>query len=182
MTSRLTLRLRQVAPLEPTHRAVRVTVPCSRVLVIDPDPALARWMALNLELHRLQVHSSPDLQSLPASSLRAYDLLLMAAGSQSGPANRPGQDACQQLRQLRKADARLPVLVMHASADTADRTVALESGADAVMPKPLSSREFRARVRNLMQRAHEQRRRLAVAGPLARDDPSDPASPPGLDP
>ncbi len=65
----------------------------------------------------------------------------------------PGIDGLEVLRRLRAADSPLPVLMLTARSEEADRVVGLELGADDYLTKPFSMRELLARVRALLRRA-----------------------------
>jgi len=68
----------------------------------------------------------------------------------------PGMDGLEVCRQLRRQDrfASIPVLMLTARSEEADRVVGLEIGADDYVTKPFSMRELIARVRALLRR-HE---------------------------
>ena len=64
----------------------------------------------------------------------------------------PGMDGFDVLRNLRKV-SQVPVLMLTALGDEADRIVGLELGADDYLPKTFSSRELLARLRAVTRRA-----------------------------
>ena len=64
----------------------------------------------------------------------------------------PGMDGFDVLRELRKTSI-VPVLMLTAMGDEADRIVGLELGADDYLPKTFSSRELLARLRAVTRRA-----------------------------
>ena len=64
----------------------------------------------------------------------------------------PGLDGLEVLRRLRQSSA-VPVLMLTARGEEADRVIGLELGADDYLPKPFSMRELVARVRALLRRA-----------------------------
>src|SRR5713226_6538913 len=63
----------------------------------------------------------------------------------------PGADGLELCRWIR-ARSDLPVIMLTARGEEADRIVGLELGADDYVTKPFSPRELAARVRNLMRR------------------------------
>src|SRR6187200_386205 len=65
----------------------------------------------------------------------------------------PGIDGLSVLRKLRDAGHRIPVIMLTARGDEADRVVGLELGADDYVAKPFSSRELLARLRAVLRRA-----------------------------
>lgn len=64
----------------------------------------------------------------------------------------PGMDGLEVLRRLRQT-SNVPVIMLTARGDEADRIVGLELGADDYLPKPFSPRELLARIRALVRRA-----------------------------
>src|SRR6185295_5910233 len=67
----------------------------------------------------------------------------------------PGLNGLEVCRQLRRNDsfARIPILIISAKGEEADRVVGLELGADDYVTKPFSMREVVARVRALLRRS-----------------------------
>ena len=91
----------------------------------------------------------PPMEAWHIPSIRKYlpDLLildLMLPGMD-------GLEVCRQIRQSNKYMA-LPVLMLTARGEEADRVVGLELGADDYVTKPFSLRELIARVRALLRR------------------------------
>ena len=60
-----------------------------------------------------------------------------------------GLEVCRRIRQTRQ----VPVIMLTARGDEADRVVGLELGADDYVPKPFSPRELLARLRAVLRRA-----------------------------
>lgn len=82
----------------------------------------------------------------------------------------PGMDGISVLRELRKKSD-VPVLMLTALGEEADRIVGLEIGADDYLPKTFSTRELLARLRAVMRRSKvrkivEDEPTEWVAGPL----------------
>src|SRR5678810_257284 len=65
----------------------------------------------------------------------------------------PGLDGLAVLRKLREAGHRIPVIMLTARGDEADRVVGLELGAADYVAKPFSPRELLARLRAVLRRA-----------------------------
>ena len=117
-----------------------------RILVVDDDRKLAGLirdylgpMGYDVELR----HTGPDgLEEALANRYEAVILDVMM----------PGMDGFAVLRELRKTSD-VPVLMLTALGDEADRIVGLELGADDYLPKTFSSRELLARLRAVTRRA-----------------------------
>ncbi len=65
----------------------------------------------------------------------------------------PGEDGFALARRLREKSGRGGIIMVTAAADTVDRVVGLESGADDYIAKPFEPRELLARVKSLLRRA-----------------------------
>ncbi len=117
-----------------------------RLLVVDDDRKLAGLIRDYLTPMGYQVelrHNGPDgLAEALASPYQAVILDVMM----------PGMDGFAVLRELRKK-SEVPVLMLTALGDEADRIVGLEIGADDYLPKTFSSRELLARVRAVIRRS-----------------------------
>src|ERR1051325_9369387 len=118
----------------------------TRVLIIDDDKKLCRLVRDYLEPMGYEVaaaHTGPDgVERATADSWRAVILDVML----------PGLDGFEVLKQIRhKSD--VPVLMLTARGDEADRIVGLEIGADDYLPKTFSTRELLARLRAVTRRA-----------------------------
>lgn len=134
-----------------------------RLLIVDDDRKLAALirdyltpMGYEVELR----HNGPDgLAEALASPYAAVILDVMM----------PGMDGFAVLRELRKTSD-VPVLMLTALGDEADRIVGLEIGADDYLPKTFSSRELLARLRAVTRRSRVRadggQPAELVAGPL----------------
>ena len=117
-----------------------------RVLLIDDDARLAELLVGYLEPQGIAlVHAGggqAGLAALPAG----FDVVLLDVMM-------PGMDGLAVLRKLREAGHRVPVIMLTARGDEADRVVGLELGADDYVGKPFSPRELLARIRAVLRRA-----------------------------
>jgi DNA-binding response OmpR family regulator len=76
----------------------------------------------------------------------------------------PGEDGFALARWLREKSGRVGIIMVTAAADTVDRVVGLETGADDYIAKPFEPRELLARVKSVLRRAAG----TQVAGPRVR--------------
>ncbi len=117
-----------------------------RVLVIDDDRKLCRLITDYLEplgYAVRAVHTGTEGAALAVEEdWHAVILDLML----------PGMNGFEALKQIRKTSD-VPVLMLTARGDEADRIVGLEIGADDYLPKTFSSRELLARLRAVTRRA-----------------------------
>jgi two-component system response regulator CpxR len=116
-----------------------------RLLIVDDDRRLAGLMRDYLAPMGYDIemrHNGPDgLAEALAGSYQAVILDVMM----------PGMDGISVLRELRK-QSDVPVLMLTALGEEADRIVGLEIGADDYLPKTFSSRELLARLRAVTRR------------------------------
>ncbi|MCC6649482.1 MAG: response regulator transcription factor [Polyangiaceae bacterium] len=130
-----------------------------RILLIDDDPRLVELIASYLVGHGFEVTHAPDgARGLALLGRDVFDAVLLDVMM-------PGEDGVTVLRKIRK-DSRIPVLMLTAKGDEADRIVGLELGADDYLPKPFSPRELLARLRAVLRRASPdaEGERVVVAG------------------
>jgi DNA-binding response OmpR family regulator len=117
-----------------------------RILVIDDDKKLCRLIADYLTPMGYDVsvvHTGPDgVERATSDSWSAVILDLML----------PGMDGFEVLKQIRKT-SEVPVLMLTARGEEADRIVGLEIGADDYLPKTFSPRELLARLRAVTRRS-----------------------------
>lgn len=116
------------------------------LLVIDDDKKLCRLIADYLSpmgYTVFAVHTGPEgVEAAGSKEWHAIILDLML----------PGMDGFEVLKQIRKTND-VPVLMLTARGDEADRIVGLEIGADDYLPKTFSTRELLARLRAVTRRA-----------------------------
>jgi DNA-binding response OmpR family regulator len=117
-----------------------------RLLLIDDDRKLCRLIASYLEplgYEVAAVYTGPEgVERATAEPWQAIILDLML----------PGMDGFEVLKQIRKTSD-VPILMLTARGDEADRIVGLEIGADDYLPKTFSTRELLARLRAVMRRS-----------------------------
>jgi two-component system OmpR family response regulator len=115
-------------------------------LLVEDDERLARFTAEFLEQHEIVVSRVGDGDAaLRTARARTFDVVILDLMLP----RRGGLDVCRELR----ATSAVPILVVTARSEEADRIVGLELGADDYLVKPFSPRELLARVRALVRRA-----------------------------
>jgi DNA-binding response OmpR family regulator len=117
----------------------------TRVLVIDDDRKLCRLIRDYLEPMGYEVsaaHSGTD--GVERAVGEAWDAVILDLML-------PGLDGFEALKAIRRASD-VPVLMLTARGEEADRIVGLEMGADDYLPKTFSTRELLARLRAVMRR------------------------------
>jgi two-component system alkaline phosphatase synthesis response regulator PhoP len=116
------------------------------VLVVDDELKITRLVRDYLEQAGFVVATASDGRgALAAVRQIKPDLVVLDLGL-------PGVDGLDVIRSLRTT-SNVPVVVLTARADEADRIVGLEMGADDYVVKPFSPKELVARVRAVLRRA-----------------------------
>jgi len=137
----------------------------TRLLIIDDDKKLCRLIGDYLQplgYHVETVHTGPEgVEKATGEKWHAVLLDVML----------PGMDGFEVLKRIR-AKSTVPILMLTARGEEADRIVGLEIGADDYLPKTFSTRELLARLRAVMRRSqatsesHTEIEPEAVVGPL----------------
>ena len=119
------------------------------VLIVEDEPGIAEMLRYNLESAGLEAGLAVDGdEALVSIAERLPDLVLldwMLPGTS-------GIEVCRQLRRKRET-RNVPVIMLTARGEEADRVRGLDSGADDYVTKPFSPTELVARVRAVMRRA-----------------------------
>lgn len=117
-----------------------------RILVVDDEPRMIRFIRMNLELEGWEVAEASDgQQALNQIRDRLPDLVILDVMM-------PELDGFETLRLLREISA-VPVIMLTAKGEEDDRVRGLELGADDYVTKPFSPRELVSRVRAVLRRA-----------------------------
>ena len=118
-----------------------------KVLIADDDRAIRQSLATALEINGYQVTACVDVVS-PLAAYRESrpDVLVLDVMM-------PGVDGLGVCQVLRAEGDQIPILMLTARVETADRVAGLDAGADDYVPKPYDIDEVLARLRALMRRA-----------------------------
>ncbi|MFI9162264.1 response regulator transcription factor [Kitasatospora aureofaciens] len=137
-----------------------------RILVIDDDPTVAEVVAgyLTRAGHRVDRAADGD-RGLALARAHRPDLLVLDLML-------PGIDGLEILRRLRASEdgAGLPVVMLTAKGDEADRILGLELGADDYVTKPFSPRELVLRVQSVLRRSRAAAPAAPAGGPVVSGD------------
>ncbi len=121
----------------------------ARILIVDDEPALITLLRYNLEREGFQVSEAADGEEAllrareDKPDLIVLDWMLPLVS---------GIEVCRRLRRLPDSRA-VPVVMLTARGEEADKVRGLEGGADDYVTKPFSPTELIARVRALLRRA-----------------------------
>jgi len=125
------------------------------VLVVDDEPEILRLVRDYLARSGFAVTTAADGDAaLREFRQRRPDLVILDLGL-------PGMDGLDVARLMRR-DHEVPIIMLTARTEEADRVAGLELGADDYVSKPFSPRELVARVRAVLRRAEAARSMDAV--------------------
>ncbi len=117
-----------------------------RVLVVDDDPTVSEVVVSYLERAGHIVELAADgMSALAVADARPPDLVVLDLML-------PGLDGLEVCRRLR-SHSDVPVVMLTALGDEADRVLGLEVGADDYVTKPFSPRELVLRVNSVLRRS-----------------------------
>lgn len=119
-----------------------------RILIVEDEPSIAELIAINLthagyEVERaMQTDIAQGILKDRLPSLIILDWML------------PGKSGVQFAKELRANERTrgLPILMLTAKSEEADKVMGLDSGADDYVTKPFSPKELIARVKALLRR------------------------------
>ena len=119
-----------------------------RVLVVEDEPNIRELVCLHLRHEGYTCETAADGQAgLAKAQAEAWDLMVLDLML-------PGLDGLSLCRAVRngRLNADVPILMLTAKREEADKVVGLESGADDYLTKPFGVRELVARARALLRR------------------------------
>ena len=134
------------------------------ILVVEDEPAILELLKVNLVDAGYEVREAGDAETAKALLKEALpDLVLLDWML-------PGQSGLAFAKQLR-ADPRtkeLPVIMVTARTDEADRVAGLEAWVDDYVTKPFSPRELKARIKAVLRRRAPEAAQEPLCGGGAR--------------
>jgi DNA-binding response OmpR family regulator len=131
------------------------TEPALTALLVEDDARLAALTREYLEGHGVTVEVAGDGRTGLAEALgRRWDVVLLDLMLPE----KDGLTVCREIRE--RSD--VPILMLTARGEEADRVMGLELGADDYLPKPFAPRELLARIRAVVRRAR------GLAGPRVK--------------
>lgn len=120
------------------------TVVAARVLVIDDEPQIRRFLDISLRAQGYRVESADKGETgLAALAAHGADIVILDVGLP----DRDGHDVLRELRQW----SQVPVIMLTVRSGEAEKVRALDGGANDYVTKPFGVQELMARVRNLLR-------------------------------
>jgi heavy metal response regulator len=117
-----------------------------RILLVEDEEKVSRFIVRGLTAESFAVDTAPDGRSgLELATTYNYDLIVLDLML-------PGLNGTEVLRRIRRADHRVPILMLTARDAVADKVEHLEAGADDYLTKPFAFAELMARIKALLRR------------------------------
>ena len=130
---------------------IMTTMETKKILVVDDEPDLVELVSYNLKKEGFKVSSTASgedaLDKLRKGDYNLLILDLMLPGIQ-------GVELCRMIRSNPRTEA-IPIIMLTAKGELADKIRGLETGADDYMTKPFSPKELVARVKAVFRRMGE---------------------------
>lgn len=138
-----------------------------KILVVDDERVLVKGIKFNLESEGYQVEVGYDgEQAVELARSGAFDLIILDLMMPKID----GLQACMRIREF----SNVPVIMLTARSEDADKIIGFECGADDYITKPFNILELKARIKALLRRAKGPARpgrnpALLTAGDLSLD-------------
>ena len=117
-----------------------------KILVVDDEKLLVKGIKFNLENEGYAVDACYDGEAAVAMARQEdYALIILDLMMPK----KDGLEACQEIRSF----STVPIIMLTARSEDADKLMGFESGADDYVTKPFNILELKARVRALLRRA-----------------------------
>lgn len=119
-----------------------------RILIIEDNAEIRNLLKVGLEAESFAVDVAEDGEKGSfVARTNDYDLILLDYML-------PKKNGDQVCREIRKADKKMPILLLSVQNEVSDKVTLLRDGADDYMTKPFSFEELVTRIRTLMRRPH----------------------------
>ena len=117
-----------------------------KILVVDDEKTLVKGMKFNLENEGYEVECAYDgAAALELAREGRFDLIILDVMMPE----MDGLETCMKIREF----SNVPIIMLTAKSEDADKLMGFESGADDYLTKPFNILELKARVRALLRRA-----------------------------
>src|SRR6185437_1828594 len=133
----------------------------AKILYLEDDKKTADLVSTGLKAQSYQIEQMADgNEALDRLKLYQYDIAILDWTV-------PGLSGAEVLIQYRRHGGKIPIIMLTAKHDTADKEEALDAGADDYVTKPFEFRELAARIRALLRRPKELQEKVLTAGNLS---------------
>ena len=138
-----------------------------KILVVDDEALLVKGVKFNLENEGYTVETAYDGEAaVELAKSNDFDLIILDLMMPK----LDGLSACMKIREF----SNVPIIMLTAKSEDADKIMGFESGADDYITKPFNILELKARIRAMLRRAgastqKEVKRTLLTAGHISLD-------------
>src|ERR1700735_4399009 len=134
-----------------------------RILLIEDEQKVSRFVALGLKAERFAVDTAEDGKNgLRMATVNPYDLLIVDL-------TLPEMSGTEVIREVRKRNSDVPILVLSARDALSDKVTNFESGADDYITKPFAFAELLVRIKALLRRGSVSRSNVLAVADLEVD-------------
>jgi two-component system, OmpR family, copper resistance phosphate regulon response regulator CusR len=135
----------------------------SRILIVEDEARIASFVEKGLKANGFATAvSAGGHDALRLELSRSFDLVILDLGL-------PDVDGLEVLKELRRHDRRVPVVILTARDGVGDTVAGLEGGADDYIAKPFRFDELLARVRVRLRGEHAPEETVLAAGGVSLD-------------
>ena len=132
-----------------------------KILVVDDEKVLVKGIKFNLENEGYQVETGSDgEEAVEKARVGQFDLIILDLMMPKID----GLQACMKIREF----SNVPIIMLTARSEDADKIIGFECGADDYITKPFNILEVKARIRALLRRAGQTAQQEKMANRLAR--------------
>lgn len=141
----------------------RVDMQKTKVLIVDDEHAIRRFLRTSLTAHGYEVHEAATGEDAILQTINVRpDLIILDLGL-------PGVDGIEVTKRIREW-TQTPIVILSVQNQDTDKIEALDAGADDYLTKPFSVGELTARLRVAMRHIHQEEPELTfVTGQLRVD-------------
>ena len=120
-----------------------------KLLLVEDEKELSKAIKKVLEINKYEVDTAYNgLEALELIEYGIYDAIILDIMM-------PKADGLTVVKKMRKAENNTPVLMLTAKAETDDKVLGLDAGADDYLTKPFAMKELLARIRAITRRKGE---------------------------
>lgn len=131
----------------------------AKILVVDDERVLVKGMKFNLENEGYEVSTgSNGEEAVELARAGEFDLIILDLMMPVID----GLQACMKIREF----SNVPIIMLTARSEDADKIIGFECGADDYITKPFNTLELKARIRALLRRAGASEQKEKAAGRL----------------
>lgn len=134
-----------------------------RILIVEDEMDLCDSIAEGLQIDGYAVDTCYDgAEASVLLSAETYDLVVLDL-------NLPGMDGIEILKEVRKQNQNLKVLILSARSSVSHKVLGLDEGANDYLSKPFDFEELEARIRSLLRRSFVQEHTVLTWNAIALD-------------